>query len=141
MAKANRRSISIAPDHNKANLSKGQEAFNTLIQQIDKPRERLSAWEAVMPAFQRKYVNQFVPLEQTSIDLRTQLVHRMDKAYDEKGLSKSDRSTMAELISELAGALVARTDDPGLKVIYNRYSESDLGSKAVAELDDMKPVP
>ncbi|GAB2871944.1 J domain-containing protein [Paraburkholderia jirisanensis] len=141
MAKANRRSISIAPDHNKANLSKVQEAFNTLIQQIEKRRERLSAWEAAMPAFQRKYVNQYVPLEQTSIDLRIQLVHRMDHAYDEKGLSKSDRSTMAELISELAGALLARTDDPDLKAICNRYSESDFDNQATAEPDDVKPLP
>jgi hypothetical protein len=141
MAKANRSSVSIAPDHNKATLSKGQKAFNALIEQIEKRRERLSAWEAAMPAFLRKYMNQYVPLEQASIDLRIQLVHRMDQAYDEKGLSKSDRSTMAELISELAGALATRTDNPELKRIYERYSESGSNKEAVAKPDDTKSVP
>ena len=138
MTRTNLRSISIASDHNQSNLSKGQKAFNTLIKQIEKRRARLSAWEAAMPAFHRKYVSDFAPLEQTSTDLRTKLVHRLDQAYAQKGLTKSERRTIAELISDLAGELVAQSDDPELKSIYNRYSESDFDSEAAAELDDMK---
>jgi len=138
MTRTNLRSISIASDHNQSNLSKGQKAFNTLIKQIEKRRARLSAWEAAMPAFHRKYVSQFAPLEQTSIDLRTKLVHRLDQAYPQKDLTKSERRTIADLISDLAGELVAQSDDPELKSIYNRYSESDFDSEAAAELDDMK---
>ena len=138
MTRTNLRSISIASDHNQSNLSNGQKAFNTLIKQIEKRRARLSAWEAAMPAFHRKYVSDFAPLEQTSTDLRTKLVHRLDQAYAQKGLTKSERRTIAELISDLAGELVAQSDDPELKSIYNRYSESDFDSEAAAELDDMK---
>ena len=138
MTRTNLRSISIASDHNQSNLSKGQKAFNTLIKQIEKRRARLSAWEAAMPAFHRKYVSDFAPLEQTSTDLRTKLVHRLDQAYAQKGLTKSERRTIAELISDLAGELVAQSADPELKSIYNRYSESDFDSEAAAELDDMK---
>ena len=138
MTRTNLRSISIAPDHNKSHLSKGENAFNTLVKQIEKRRTRLSAWEAAMPAFHRKYVSDFAPLEQTSTDLRTKLVHRLDQAYAQKGLTKSERRTIADLISDLAGELVAQSDDPELKSIYNRYSESDFDSEAAAELDDMK---
>lgn len=138
MTRTNLRAISIAPDHNKAHLSKGQKAFNTLIKQIEKRRARLSAWEAAMPAFHRKYLSEFSPLQQTSIDLRTKLVHRLDQTYGLKGLTKSERRTIADLISDLAGQLVAESDDPELKTIYNRYSESDFDSEAAAELDDMK---
>ncbi|QIE24702.1 molecular chaperone DnaJ [Caballeronia sp. SBC2] len=140
MTRTNLRSISIASDHNQSNLSKGQKAFNTLIKQIEKRRARLSAWEAALPAFHRKYVSDFAPLEQTSTDLRTKLVHRLDQAYAQKGLTKSERRTIADLISDLAGELVAQSDDPELKTIYNRYSESDFDSEAAAELDDMKSV-
>ena len=140
MTRTNLRSISIASDHNQSNLSKGQKAFNTLIKQIEKRRARLSAWEAALPAFHRKYVSDFAPLEQTSTDLRTKLVHRLDQAYAQKGLTKSERRTIADLISDLAGDLVAQSDDPELKTIYNRYSESDFDSEAAAELDDMKSV-
>ncbi len=138
MNRTNLRAISIAPDHNKAHLSKGQKAFNTLIKQIEKRRARLSAWEAAMPAFHRKYLSEFAPLEQTSIDLRTKLVYRLDQTYDMKGLTKSERRTIADLISDLAGELVAESDDAELKTIYNRYSESDFDSETAAELDDMK---
>jgi hypothetical protein len=138
MTRTNLRSISIASDHNQSNLSKGQKAFNTLIKQIEKRRARLSAWEAAMPAFHRKYLSEFAPLEQISTDLRTKLVHRLDQAYAQKELTKSERRTIADLISDLAGELVAQSDDPELKAIYNRYSESDFDSEAAAELDDMK---
>ncbi|MFT4433142.1 molecular chaperone DnaJ [Caballeronia sp. 15715] len=140
MTRPNLSSLSIASDRNQSNLSKGQKAFNTLIKQIEKRRARLSAWEAAMPAFHRKYVSDFAPLEQTSNDLRKKLVHRLDQAYAQKGLTKSERRTIAELISDLAGELVAQSDDPELKTIYNRYSESDFDSEAAAELDDMKSV-
>jgi hypothetical protein len=140
MTRTNLRSISIAPDRNKSALSKGQKAFNTLIKQIEKRRARLSGWEAAMPAFHQKYCSEFAPLEQTSIDLRTRLVHLLDQAYGQQGLTKSERRTIADLISDLAGALVAQSDDPELKTIYNRYSESDYDSEAAAELNDMKSV-
>ncbi|AME27163.1 hypothetical protein AXG89_27780 (plasmid) [Burkholderia sp. PAMC 26561] len=92
-----------------------------------------------MPAFHRKYLSEFAPLEQTSIDLRTKLVYRLDQTYDMKGLTKSERRTIADLISDLAGELVAESDDPELKTIYNRYSESDFDSEAAAKFDDRTP--
>ncbi|MDR6450170.1 hypothetical protein J2794_006310 [Paraburkholderia terricola] len=137
MTRTNLRSLSLARDHNKSHLSKGQKAFNTLIRQIEKRCARLSAWEAAMPAFHRKYLSEFAPLEKTSIDLRAKLVHRLDQAYGQKGLTKSERRT-SDLISDLAGELVAQSDDLELKTIYNRYSESDFDSEAAAKLDDMK---
>lgn len=131
-------SISIAPDHNKSPLSKGQKAFNTLIKQIEKRRARLSAWEVATPTFHQKYRRELAPLEQAFTVLRTQFVHRLDQVYGEKGLTKGERRTIAELISRVAGELVAENDDRELKAIYNRYSESDFDSEAAADLDEMK---
>lgn len=140
MTKTNLRPISIASDQDKSNLSKGQKAFNTLIKQIEKRRTRLSAWEAAIPAFHQKFVSKFVPLEQACTDLRIKLVHHLDQAYAQKGLTKSERGTIADLIIDLAGDLIAQSDDPDLKTIYNRYSESDFDSEAAGELDDIKSV-
>ncbi|WP_176844262.1 hypothetical protein [Cupriavidus necator] len=52
MARTNRQSVTIARDCNRSTLSKGQKTFNSLIQQIEKRRMRLSAWETVTPTFQ-----------------------------------------------------------------------------------------
>lgn len=70
------------------------------------------------------------PLPGRSIEL----VHRLDQTYGMKRLTKSERRTIADLITDLAGELVAESDDPDLKTIYNRYSESDFDSAAAAEL-------
>jgi hypothetical protein len=138
MTRTNRRSVSIAPDHNKASLSKGQKAFNTLIQQIEKRRHRLGAWEAVTPVFQSKYTDELLPLEKVCTDLQVKMVHLLEQAYDEKGLTKSERRTISELIAALAGELIEEQDDAQLKAIYNRHSQSDYDSEAAAELEDMK---
>ena len=138
MTKAIRQAVSIAPGHNKASLSRGQKAFNALIRQIETRRKRLRAWETVMPAFQKKYVDELLPLERESTDLHVKMVYRLDGAFDQKGLTKAERRTISELIAGLAGDLIEESDDAQLKVIYNRHSQSDYDSEAAAELEDMK---
>lgn len=139
MTKPDSRSINIAPAYDKPSLSKQQKAFNMLIKQIEKRRARLSAWEDAMPAFQQKYLSEFAPLEQTSTDLKIKLVHRLDQAYGHKALTKSERSTIAAAIIDLAGAVLDENDDDAeLKAVYNRYSESDFDSEAAVELGEMK---
>jgi hypothetical protein len=140
MTRTNRRSVSIAPDHNKANLSKGQKAFNTLIRQIEKRRHHLGAWEAVGPTFQKKYTDELLPIEKICTDLQVKMVHRLEQACDQKGITKSERHTISELITGLAGELIEERDDAELTAIYNRHSRSDYDSEAAAELEDMKSV-
>ena len=140
MTRTNRRSVSIVPGHNKASLSQGQKAFNTLIRQIEKRRHRLGAWEAVAPVFQKKYTDEFLPIEKICTDLQVKMVHRLEQACDQKGLTKSERRTISELITGLAGDLIEEQDDAQLKAIYNRHSQSDYDSEAAAELEDMKSV-
>ncbi len=140
MTRTNRRSVSIAPRHNKATLSKGQKAFNTLIRQIEKRRNRLVAWEAAGPVFQKKYLDELLPLERASTDLQVKMVSRLDDAGNQKGLTASERRMISELITGLAGELLEERDDPQLKAIYNRLGPSDYDSEAAAELEDMKSV-
>jgi hypothetical protein len=138
MTKAIRQAVSIAPGHNKTSLSRGQKAFNTLIKQIEKRRTRLRAWERVTPTFQKQYVDDLLPLERQSADLQVKMVYRLDGAFDQKGLTKTERRTISELIAQLAGDLIEECDDGQLKVIYNKHSQTDYDSEAAAELEDMK---
>ncbi|MHA6885844.1 J domain-containing protein [Ralstonia pseudosolanacearum] len=138
MTKATRQSVSIAPAHNKASLNKGQKAFNNLIKQIEKRRHRLQAWERVMPAFQKQYVDELVPLERAWNALQAKMACRLDEAWDQKGLTKTERRMISELIVDLAGALIDGNGDAALKTIYNRHSESDYDSEAATELEEMK---
>ena len=127
--------VAIAPGHETASLSKAQKTFNTLVKQIEKRRERLGAWDAVMPAFQKKFVDALLPLEQESTALRIKLIHLLDDAFLQKGLSKAEQRTLSDLIADMARDLMQVSDDAALKVIYNRHVGSANVGNAAAEPD------
>ena len=132
--------VGVAASHDRPALSKGQKAFNSLIKQIEKRRSRLAAWEIAIPPYQRKYASELVPLVEEATDLRVKLVHRLDAASDLKGLTKSERRTLADVIVDLAEDLVATHDDPQMKVIYNKHSQSDYDAEEAAGLERLKSV-
>ncbi|CAI8702907.1 MULTISPECIES: J domain-containing protein [Burkholderia] len=127
--------VAIAPGHETASLSKAQKTFNTLVKQIEKRRERLGAWDAVMPAFQKKFVDALLPLEQESTALRIKLLHLLDDAFLQKGLSKAEQRTLSDLIVDMARDLMQVSDHAALKVIYNRHVGSGNVGNAAAEPD------
>src|SRR5690349_19158556 len=141
MTRTNLRSVSIGPDHDKPALSKGQKAFNSLIRQIEKRRKQLRAWETVTPSFQQRYVNELLPLERTSITLQIRMVHLLDQAYVQKGLTKAERWKMEIVIANLAGDLIDE-DNEGreLKAIYDKYSPTSFDSQMAAEVNGMKSM-
>lgn len=132
------KTVSIATGHHASNLSKGQKVFNNLIRQIEKKRAQLAAWESAAPRYQQKYVSEWVPLIDTLVELRIKLVRCLDDAFGQKGLTKTERRKIADLIIELAGELVAARNDPEMKAIYNQYSRSDYDSEEAADLKGMK---
>lgn len=133
--------VVIAPSHETASLSKAQKTFNTLVKEIEKRRERLGAWDAVMPAFQKKFVDGLLPLEQASTALRIELLHRLDDAFLQKGLSKAEQRTLSELIAGMARNLLDVSDDAQLKGIYDRHRATGYDDKAAAAPEPAKPAP
>jgi hypothetical protein len=142
MTRSNLRSVSIASDHDKPALSKGQKTFNSLIRQIEKRRKQLRAWETVTPTFQQRYVNELLPLERTSITLQIRMVHCLDQAYVQKELTKAERRKMVIVIANLAGNLIDEDEDESneLKAIYDKYSRTNYDSQLAAEVDGMKSM-
>ncbi|WP_321796087.1 molecular chaperone DnaJ [Burkholderia sp. BCC1988] len=133
--------VAIAPGHETASLSKAQQTFNTLVKHIEKRRERLGAWEAVTPAFQKKFVDGLLPLEQEATALRIRLIHLLDDAFLQKGLSKAEQRMLSDLIADMARDLLNVSDDAALKIIYNRHRASDDAASAVADPEPMKREP
>ncbi|QTD93079.1 J domain-containing protein [Burkholderia anthina] len=133
--------VAIAPGHETASLSTAQKTFNTLVKQIEKRRERLGAWEAVTPAFQKKFVDGLLPLERESTALRIRLLHLLDDAFLQKGLSKAEQRTLSDLIADMARDLLHVSDDAGLKAMYDRHRASANVGDAAAEPAPTKPEP
>lgn len=134
------KAISIVPGQERSELSQGQKTFNKLLKQIEGKRALLAAWEEAVPVFQRKYTTELLPLIETSADLQVRLVHALDQASDWKGLTKTERRRLAELIADLAGELAATRDDATLKAIYNKHSRSDYDLEEADDIAGMKSM-
>ena len=140
MLKIQTKAISIVTDREHPHLSKEQKAFNTLIKKIDEKRASLAAWQEIIPSYQKKYASEFVPLVETSQDIQIELVHCLDRASEQKGLTSTERRMIDDLISELAGELAAERDDADLKNIYNKHSGSDFDAEEAAAVKGMKSM-
>jgi hypothetical protein len=140
MTRAHAKTVTISTGSDQSQLSKGQKTFNTLIKQIEKRRAGLAAWEAAIPPYQQKYTSELAPLFATLADMQVKMVHCLDWASDQKGLTKSERRIIASLIAELAGELLAERDDAELKAVYNKHSGSDYDSEEAARVEDMKSM-
>ncbi len=130
--------ISPVRDLGQINLSPAQAAFNKLIQQIEKKRAQIAEWHTTISNFQHKYTLDLLPILQAKHQLKVELVQRLDIIFDEKGLSKTDRQRMSDLILDLAGELLAQRDDAELKAIYNKYHPHDDDQQEVQRLAAIK---
>ncbi|MFZ4539373.1 molecular chaperone DnaJ [Propionivibrio sp.] len=138
MTRTHVKTVSIATNHDQAQLSKGQKAFNNLIKQIEKKRARLAAWEAAVPPYQQKYTSELIPLVESSFGMQVKMVHSLDRVSDQKGLTKPERRKIVDLITGLANQLLAERDDAELKAIYNKHSRSDYDSEEADAMQGMK---
>jgi hypothetical protein len=121
-----------------SSLSKGQQTFNRQIQQIEKLRAQLTAWDAATVSYQKKYMQDLLPLHATATELQVKLLYGLDRAAAQKGLTRTERRALGELIVGLAGEVLAERDDPELKAIYNRHGQTDYDSEEAAEAQGMK---
>ena len=113
--------------------SKGQKAFNKLIEKIGKQRQLLAEWQATIPLHQQKIESKFRPLLLVFNERRRELVHVLDLAYDNKALKKTDRAIISDIICTIAGDLITEHGDETLKPIYNRHSDTDFDAEADKE--------
>lgn len=134
------KSVSIAKAGKQAPLSKAQKSFNNLIQQIEKKRALLAEWQAAILRYQKKHASEMAPLIEDSNKLRMEFVRKLDLAVGQKGLSKTDRHMIADIIIEVSGDLLSQRDDAELKAIYNRHSRSDFDSDQAAYSDGLKSI-
>jgi hypothetical protein len=125
--------VRIISQKEQTTLSKAQKAFNKQVEKIGKQRKTLAEWQAMLPLYQQKVDDKFRPLLMTFNQRREELVHALDKAYDEKSLSKADKAKISDLICTIVAQLIEQHGDESLKQIYNRHSDFDFDAKAEVE--------
>jgi hypothetical protein len=133
-------SISISLKQKSERLSKSQKLFNSLIERIGKQRTLLAGWEAVMPRFQQHYAANLQPLVEKTDAMRLEFVKRLDWAYAQKGLSKTERRFLRDLLSELTAELANETDDAEMKALYRKYVGVDFDEEEAEMMAGMKAM-
>jgi hypothetical protein len=131
-------SVSIVAQQDKPRLSKEQKAFNALIRSIERQRDVLREWEQVKAIFQKRYAEEFLPLDQRFSELQRKLVNALDQARSQRDLTRPEKRLVSDLITSLIGSILEEGDDDDLKAIYNRHSRSDFDAERAAALDQMK---
>jgi curved DNA-binding protein CbpA len=140
MLKIQTKALSIVTDKNHPHLSKEQKAFNTLIKIIEEKRRKLAAWQEIIPVYQKQYASDYIPLFDSMQEMQIELVHCLDRACDQKGLTSPERRFLHDFISGMAGELAAECNDEELKNIYNKHSGSDFDKEEAASLNDLKSM-
>lgn len=118
-------------------LSPSQKKFQKLIKEIELKRQLLASWEAFIPQHQHKYATQFEPLLKQFHELRSQVVKMFDNAYADKALTKIEQGKIQDAICMICAEILASQDNPDIKEIYNRYSESDYDAEILEKKEDM----
>ncbi|MBN3767648.1 J domain-containing protein [Burkholderia sp. Ac-20365] len=140
MSKAAGRLVTIAPEKLQAHRSKGQRYFNSLVKQIENRRGWIAQWEAFTPVFQKRYVDEFIPLRQASMDAQVKLVHRLDALHGDKAFNAIERRLMSQLIRELTQQLIGVHADPMLKPIHDRHADTSYDTQAGFDIEHAKAM-
>ena len=140
MTNPHSKAVSIVESNGQAPLSAAQKSFNKWIKKIEKQRELLVSWQATTDQYRQQYDKSFAPLLDTFRELRESLVELLDRSYAEKGLSKTEREQIKDMICDMAAEMIAYGGNDKLKTIYNRYSDTDFESEAAEANDALKAM-
>ncbi|WP_315834613.1 J domain-containing protein [Bradyrhizobium prioriisuperbiae] len=82
-----------------------------------------------------------MPLEQRFAQLRLKMVHSLDLAWSQTGLTRSEKTAISRLVSDIAIVmLVENGDQADLKAIYNKHSGADFDAEMADEDDALKEL-
>lgn len=121
-----------------APLTRTQTAFNNLIKKIEGRRAQLAEWETELPGLRQYFDQELVPVSQQLARLQGKLAQALDAAYDEKGVTKTERRKLSALILNLGEEALAAQEDEAVKAVVNRHSQGDYDAHRAAELAEMK---
>ncbi len=120
-----------------APLSPAQQAFNTLIAQIETQQQKLAAWDTARTHFRQKYQSELLPIIAQQLDLKVQIIYRLDAAFDQKGLNKNERSHLVDLILHLVASVQGEREDEALFALADKYqAQVELAHAACAPDDE-----
>lgn len=131
----------VAADAGAQTLTKDQKRFNTLLGQIAKARATLDAWRDGVAQYGSSHVDVLLPLAQQRDATRRQWALALDALSRQRGWTRTERSTMRDLLCDAAGGLLQQNaDDEALKAVFARHAKIDYEENQRRILDALKNV-
>jgi len=118
--------LSVSAGSRKTPLSAGQKKFNSLLKKIETQRQVLETWQNTLPACQKLFNTDFIPLLTQYRQHDRALLIFLDAASDRIKFSKKDRYTLEEMICRLAEYFMDEEDDEVLSHIYTKHAGYDF---------------
>ncbi len=130
--------LRIVPQSDALNLSKGQKAFNALIQKIEARRKELVDWQLATEAYHQKLTAEYLPLREAFANTQKDLLYALDQALDRHKLTRPEQRVVKALICDLAQELILVFDDGSLKPIYNKHSDTDFDEEELTAANNFR---
>ena len=130
--------IRISLSQDQPELSKGQKAFNLLIQKIEVRRKHLVDWQIATEAYHQKVTTECLPLREAFANGQKDLLYALDQALDRHKLTRPEQRLVKALICDLAQELIMVLDDDSLKPIYNKHSDTDFDDDEVMAAKNLR---
>lgn len=113
-------------------VGKKQQRFNALTKKIDHLRSALRAWRDTEPQIHGG-LGKLRTLVAEHSAVVAEIVRALDRAYDDKRLTKDERSAVRRLLCNTARDLLAEGGPDDLKAIYKRHTRRDFDREHAAE--------
>jgi len=134
-------SLQISSRTSGSTLTPEQKRFNTLIRQIEQARQIVTAWQENLPLFRQTYVQVVLPLQNSFLAARRELVFALDSLLDQPGWTRTERATLRDLVFDTAAELLeADEDDAALKALFDKYGEVAFDTEKRQNLHVMKEM-
>lgn len=113
--------------------------FNQLIKDIETKRASLKKWQDALEAFERLRGEEYVPLLQRYLQVRADLVRRLDQVHAGHALAKKDQKMLGELIRDFSRDLLNQAgSDATIQEIFERHGGADRASALTAMQQEIK---
>lgn len=112
--------------------SKEEKTYHKLKKKIDVLRNEIADWQREIAIYSVRHQKEYLPQLQKQKQLIRQMIELLDTKYDEKKITRTERSKLKHLIRDMCASLLedAEDDDPELMDIYARYNGRDFNEEA-----------
>lgn len=119
--------LQISPAGAGRTLTPAQKRFNTLLRQIERARETLTAWHENIATYRQMHAEVLQPMQTELLAGHWQRVLSLDALLDLPNWTKTERTMLRQLLCETAGELLeGGSGDEQIKALFDKHADVEF---------------